>query len=81
MVLTNSHGACRFCRGPLSELVDLGMQDGIIERAGDYYSATLDDGRVVKCHGVKRFVAQLKDDDQLYNELLELVTLNSSDGR
>jgi SAM-dependent methyltransferase len=24
-VLTNSHGACRFCRGPLAELVDLGM--------------------------------------------------------
>ena len=46
------------------EIVDLGMEDGLIERAGDYY--TVNEQRV---HGIKRLLAMLNDNLEL-NEWL-----------
>lgn len=44
------------------ELIDLGMEDGIIERKGDYYEVSEFN---VRAHGIKRMVAKINEDDDL----------------
>lgn len=46
------------------ELIDLGMEDGIIERKGDYYE-TVGFQQSVRCHGIKRMRARIEDDEEL----------------
>lgn len=58
---------------PYRELIDLGMTDGIITRTGDHYNYTTLDGEKIKCHGIKRFIARIANDEELGSELVSLV--------
>lgn len=46
------------------ELVDLGMEDGLVERKGDYYEI-VGYSEAVRCHGIKRMVTKINEDDEL----------------
>jgi len=54
------------------ELIDLGMTDGLIDRKGDYYEVVGYD-ESVKCHGAKRMVKRLNEDDELREWLIACV--------
>jgi protein RecA len=51
------------------ELIDLGMRDGLISRTGDYYELAKAYGTKVRCHGIKRMVTKLTDDEELFEWL------------
>jgi recombination protein RecA len=58
---------------PYRELVDLGMEDGVVERRGDYFIYTTLDGEEVKCHGINRMTAKLEGDEELREELASII--------
>jgi RecA/RadA recombinase len=45
------------------ELLDLGMMDGVVERHGDYFEFTQEDGTRHRVHGIKRWLKLLDDND------------------
>jgi recombination protein RecA len=51
------------------ELLDLGMVDGIVERHGDYFEFTQEDGTKHRVHGVKRWLKLLDDKPDVMEEL------------
>jgi len=55
------------------EVIDLGMEDGLIERVGDYYSFHLPDRDEKRAHGVKQLAKRLHDDEELSLELEGLI--------
>lgn len=54
------------------ELIDLGMEDGLIERKGDYYEV-IDYDQKIRCHGAKRMVKRINEDDELREWLVTCV--------
>lgn len=54
------------------ELIDLGMEDGIIERKGDYYEVSGYQSSV-RCHGFKRMRKRIEEDDDLRGWLIACV--------
>jgi recombination protein RecA len=54
------------------ELIDLGMEDGLVERSGDYY-AVIGYDEAVRCHGVKRMVTRINDDEELREWLVSCI--------
>jgi recombination protein RecA len=61
------------------ELIDLGMEDGLVDRKGDYFSAPKYDAKK-KVHGVKRMVNWIEDDDDFRDWLYNEVTGGDDDG-
>lgn len=56
------------------EMIDLGMEDGLIERVGDYYSFHLPDRDGEKrAHGVKQLAKRLYADEELSMDLEALI--------
>lgn len=55
------------------ELIDIGMQDGIIVRRGDYYEYEDYDGHGYRWHGITRAKNAIRDIDGLQDELVALI--------
>lgn len=55
------------------ELIDLGMEDEIVVRKGDYYEVN-DYSQPVRCHGIKRMRTRIEEDDELREFLIACVT-------
>jgi recombination protein RecA len=55
------------------ELIDLGMEDGLIVRHGDYYHVTGSDDKEIKMHGIKNAVKKIDADDELREWLVACV--------
>jgi recombination protein RecA len=51
------------------ELLDLGMMDGVVERNGDYFEFTQEDGTHHRVHGIKRWLKLLDDKPEVVEEL------------
>lgn len=62
------------------ELIDLGMEDGIVRRTGDYFNITTADEEEIRLHGIKRAVARINDDDELREWLVACVEEATANG-
>lgn len=60
----------RKCIDVAREIIDLGMTDGVLLRQGDNYLVPSHD---VKCHGIKRMVKKIVDDDELRDFLVTCI--------
>lgn len=55
------------------EIIDLGMEDGFVERRGDRYAITSIEGVETVCHGIKRAVKLIEGDSELREGLTALI--------
>ena len=55
------------------EIVDLGMADGFVERAGDHYTIMPLEGEPIRLHGINRTIAKIENDDQLRGGLVLMI--------
>jgi recombination protein RecA len=55
------------------EIIDLGMEDGIVTRQGDYYIFEDEDGKEIRTHGIKKAIAAIEGDNDLEGFLVSLI--------
>lgn len=55
------------------EIVDLGMEDGIVERVGDNYIIEPLEGDPIKLHGIGRTIKRIEGDDDLREGLVAMI--------